>query len=164
MVEGAACTAEQHQSSESVCSGSRVLKCDQTGDGYTWTLYRECADWGKSCSDGSCVSAGQGGSGGTGGSANSCFQACDAQYPTGVSLWQTMASCIYCGACFDICTAEDPSLCISGSELGCSSSASSCSGCIGNTTCVQGACYDDIVACQNSSVCTSLDSCYGACP
>ena len=65
-----------------------------------------------------------------------CEEECIPLYPAGEVPYRNLRGCVFCGACFDVCTAElGAAICPDGGgDLGCSVQSTDCA------TCINGAC------------------------
>lgn len=117
-----------------------------------------------------------GGSSGTStgvGGTDACVAACESMWPGGLTNANLMADCVVCGACYDICDGGVGDVCASGSELGCSSSATSCQECVASvcawdldipTMMTTGVCAAEAQGCIDNNDCLELLDCVSMCP
>lgn len=111
--------------------------------------------------------------GGSGGDITvACEDQCTLEHPAGQEAYNLVRSCLFCGACFDVCTAENAGLCPNGGgDLGCSIGAADCASCVAlpcglaqnPDTTFQGHCAQYGQACADNPECVSLNNCVVSC-
>jgi len=101
-----------------------------------------------------------------------CEEQCILEHPTGQEAYELVRSCLFCGACFDLCTGENPALCPNGGgDLGCSINATTCGECTQQPcalaqsadTSFTGACAPYGQQCASNAECVGLNNCVVDC-
>ena len=102
-----------------------------------------------------------------------CEEECIPLYPAGEVPYRNLRGCVFCGACFDVCTAElGAAICPDGGgDLGCSVQSTDCATCINGAcallqnpdTSFIGACAVPGQQCGDVVECVSLNNCVADC-
>ncbi len=134
------------------------------------------------CTTGNANKPDDGSDEGTGGTPDSvlCEEACILAYPGAEPAYRAFRTCLTCGACFNICSANVKNLCEEGVEGGCSVSyltdpqnpdPNGCNLCV-NSTCAaeqlpdttfNGVCKVEAESCSGQPDCVSLNNCIVKC-